>query len=190
MAMTTEERIEALIRQLTLEEKVSMCVGVDNWRTQRIDRLGIPALRMTDGPHGVRTVSDDTPGLTYPATCFPTGSALAATWNPDLIQRVGAALAVETRERGSQILLGPAVNIHRHPLNGRNFEYYSEDPHLAGRMAVAWIKGLQSQNVGASLKHFACNNSEYERHTMSSDVDERALHEIYFPAFKAAVLEA
>ena len=188
--MTTEERIEALIKQMSLDEKVSMCVGVDNWRTQRIERLGIPALRMTDGPHGARTVSDDTPGLTYPATCFPTGSALAATWNPELMEEVGRALAVETKERGSQVLLGPAVNIHRHPLNGRNFEYYSEDPHLAGRMAVAWIQGLQSENIGASLKHFACNNSEYERLTMSSEVDERALHEIYYPAFKAAVTEA
>lgn len=188
--MTVEDRIEGLIEQMTLEEKVSMCVGVDNWHTQRIERLGIPALRMTDGPHGARTVSDDDPALTYPATCFPTGSALAATWNTELMERVGAALAAETRERGSHILLGPAVNIHRHPLNGRNFEYYSEDPHLAGRMAIAWINGLQRHNIGASLKHFACNNSEFERFTISAQVDERALHEIYYPAFKAAVREA
>jgi len=187
--MTVEERIESLVKAMTLEEKVSMCIGADNWHTRPIERLGIPSLRMTDGPHGCRTISDAT-GETIPATCFPTGSALAATWNPDLIERVGMALADETKARHSHILLGPAVNIHRSPLGGRNFEYYSEDPYLAGRMAVAWIKGLQSRGVGASLKHFACNNSEFERMTISSEVDTRALHEIYFAAFKAAVTEA
>ncbi len=188
--MTHEERIEALIKAMTLEEKALMCSGADRWRTRRYDRLGIPALKMTDGPHGARTETDDPQPITMPATCFPTGSALAATWNTELMERVGVALGDETKAKGCNILLGPAVNIHRTPLGGRNFEYYSEDPHLAARMGVAWIKGLQSQGVGASLKHFACNNSEFERLTISSEVDERALHEIYYPAFRAAVIEA
>ena len=188
--MTTDERIEALIKQMTLEEKAAMCSGSDRWHTCPIPRLGIPALRMTDGPYGVRTTTDDVPPVTLPATCFPTSSALAATWDTELAQRIGVALADETKAKGNQILLGPAVNIHRTPLGGRNFEYLSEDPYLAGQMAVAYINGLQSQGVGASLKHFACNNSEYERMTISSEVDERALHEIYYPAFRAAVTEA
>jgi beta-glucosidase len=188
--MPTEDRIETLIKAMTLEEKVRLCSGADNWHTRRIDRLGIPPLRMTDGPHGTRTITDEEPRTTIPSTCFPTGSALAATWNTELMERVGVALADETKAVGCHILLGPAVNIHRSPLGGRNFEYYSEDPHLAARMGVAWIKGLQSQGVGASLKHFACNNSEFERMTISSEVDERTLHEIYYPAFKAAVCEA
>ncbi len=187
--MTHDERIEQLLAQMTLEEKVSMCSGADRWHPPRIDRLAIPALRMTDGPHGARTETGDTPPVTTPATCFPTGSALAATWNTNLMQQVGVALADETKAKGCHILLGPAVNIQRAPLGGRNFEYYAEDPYLAGQMAVAWINGLQSQGVGASLKHFACNSSEFERMTISCEVDERALHEIHYPAFHTAVTE-
>jgi len=187
-----EDKIESILRDMTLEEKAAMFVGADNWHSRRLDRVGIPALRMTDGPHGTRTIPDETPSIHegLPATCFPTASALAATWNTELVRKVGAALGVETRAKGCDILLGPAVNIHRTPLGGRNFEYFSEDPYLAARMAVAYIKGLQSQGVGASIKHFACNNSEFERFTISSEVGERALREIYLPAFKAAVLEA
>lgn len=147
------ERIEDLIRQMTLEEKVSLCSGADNWHTRSIERLGIPAIRVTDGPHGVRRPYEDDQG-SWPATCFPTASAMAATWNVDLVKEVAAALGVETRTKGCHILLGPAVNIHRAPLCGRNFEYFSEDPYLAGRMAVAYIQGLQSENVGASIKHY------------------------------------
>jgi beta-glucosidase len=185
----TDEKIESLIGQMTLEEKVSLCSGADAWHTRAIERLGIPAIRVTDGPHGVRRPHEDDSG-SWPATSFPTNAALAATWNVDLARWVGAALGEETKSKGCDILLGPAINIHRTPLCGRNFEYFSEDPYLAGRLAVAWIQGLQSQNVGASLKHYAANNSEFERFTISTDVDERTLREIYLPAFQAAVEEA
>ncbi len=174
---------------MTLEEKVSLLAGVDKWHTRSITRLGIPSLKMTDGPHGARTVSDDDPTITLPATCFPTGSALGATWNTELIRRVGAAIGNETKARGCAIILGPCINIHRFPLGGRNFESYSEDPHLAARMAVAYINGVQSQNVGVSVKHYALNNQEFERFTLSSEADERTVREIYLPAFAAAVKE-
>ncbi len=184
-----DAKIEELLKQMTLEEKVSLCSGADAWHTRAIERLGIPAIRMTDGPHGVRRPYDDDHG-SWPATSFPTASAMAATWNVGLTRRVGEALAEETKTKGCDILLGPAVNIHRAPMCGRNFEYYSEDPYLAGRMAVAYIQGLQSRGVGASLKHYAANNAEFERFTISSDVDERTLHEIYLHAFQMAVEEA
>lgn len=174
---------------MTLEEKVSMLAGIDKWRTRPVPRLGIPSLKMTDGPHGARTVSDDDPTATLPATCFPTGSALGATWNTELVNRVGAAIGDETRARGCAILLGPCINIHRFPLGGRNFESYSEDPHLAARMAVAYIGGVQSRNVGVSVKHYAMNNQEFERLTISVEADERTIREIYLPAFAAAVRE-
>ena len=185
-----EKRIEELLKKLTLEEKVSMLSGIDFWRTKSIERLGIPSIKVTDGPHGDRTMSDDNPNETLPATCFPTGVGLAATWNTELIERVGAALGKETRERGCAIILGPCVNIHRSPLGGRNFESYSEDPYLSSRIAVAYIKGVQSQGVATSVKHFALNNSEYQRMTISSEAGERAMREIYFPSFEKAVKEA
>mgnify|MGYP000347910257 CR=1 FL=1 len=181
-----------LVNKLNLHEKVSLFVGYDNWRTRKVERLNIPSLRVTDGPHGTRFIPDEdqTVDEGLPAVCFPTASAMAATWNKQLIEQVGVALGQETKAKGAHILLGPAVNIHRTSLGGRNFEYFSEDPFLTGRMAVAYINGLQSQGVGASIKHFACNNSEYERMSISSEVAARALHEIYLPAFRAAVLEA
>ncbi|MBL7165135.1 MAG: glycoside hydrolase family 3 C-terminal domain-containing protein [Dehalococcoidales bacterium] len=175
---------------MTLEEKVSMLAGTDAWHTRSIDRLGIPSLKMTDGPYGTRTESDHEPGHVIPATCYPTGSAMGATWNTDLIERVGVALGEETKSMGCHILLGPCVNIHRSPLGGRNFESFSEDPYLAARMAVAHISGVQSRNIGTSIKHFALNNSEFERFSMSSEASERAIREIYFPAFEMAVREA
>lgn len=184
-----DTRIDDILQQLTLEEKVSLLSGADAWHTREVERLGIPAIRMTDGPNGVRRPYDDDSN-SWPATSFPTGTALAATWNVDLVSRIGEALAEETRSKGCDILLGPAVNIHRTPLCGRNFEYFSEDPYLTGRMAVAWIQGIQSRGVGASIKHFAANNTEFERSTLSSDISERALREIYLPAFEAAVKEA
>ncbi|MCU0501987.1 MAG: glycoside hydrolase family 3 C-terminal domain-containing protein [Anaerolineae bacterium] len=184
-----EQRIEELLRKLTLKEKVGLMSGADNWHTLPIERLGIPWLTMTDGPHGVRTVNER--GRTFvPATAFPTGVAMAATWNPALIERVGVALAEETHALGCDVLLGPCVNIVRHPLAGRNFEAYAEDPYLAGRVGVAWVKGVQSQGVGASLKHYACNNQEVERMRGNSIVDERTLREIYLPQFEAVVNEA
>ena len=181
--------IEEIISQMTLEEKVSMLAGIDKWHTESVPRLGIPSLKMTDGPHGARTVSDDDPTVTLPATCFPTGSALGATWNTELVNRVGAAIGDEAKARGCALLLGPCINIHRSPLGGRNFESYSEDPHLAARMAVAYINGVQSRDVGVSVKHFALNNQEFERFTVIVEADERTIREIYLPAFAAAVRE-
>jgi beta-glucosidase len=187
--------IDDLVKHLTLEEKVSLISGADGWHTRAIQRPlpgapgGIPAIRVTDGPHGVRRPYEDDNG-SIPSNSFPTASAVAATWNVELVNRMAQALAVDTKALGCDILLGPAVNIHRAPLCGRNFEYYSEDPYLAGRMAVAYIQGLQSRGVGASIKHFAANNAEFERFTISSDLDERTLREIYLPAFEMAVKEA
>jgi len=185
---------QALLAQLTLEEKAALCSGHDMWTTKPIERLGIPSIVLTDGPHGVRRSSPDAPpgslSQSIPATCFPTAPGLAATWDVDLIQEVGVALGREAQAHGVQILLGPGVNMKRSPLGGRNFEYFSEDPVLAGRIATAWIRGVQSQGVGASLKHFAANNQEWERMTSDSIVDERTLHEIYLTAFEMAVKEA
>ncbi len=188
-AMTIEQRVQDLLSRLTLKEKVSLLSGKDHWRTMPIERLGIPSLVMTDGPHGVR--SEPAEGrMAGPATYFPSGVSMAASWNPELIERVGVALAEETRAMGCDILLGPCVNIVRTPLAGRNFESYSEDPYLAGRTGAAWVKGLQSRGVGASLKHYACNNQEFERHRGSSEVDERTLREIYLAQFETIVKEA
>ncbi|MCL6430671.1 MAG: glycoside hydrolase family 3 C-terminal domain-containing protein [Anaerolineae bacterium] len=182
-------RVEVLLRKLTLREKIALLSGQDAWRTAAIPRLSLPSLVMTDGPHGVRSTRD--PGRIHgPATSFPTGIAMAASWNPELIERVGMALAEETLAMGCDILLGPCINIVRIPLGGRSFESFGEDPYLAGRLAVAYVRGLQSRGVGASVKHFACNNQETERMRGSSVVDERTLREIYLPAFEAAVKEA
>jgi beta-glucosidase len=173
----------ALVAQMTLEEKALLLSGDGWWRTHRIDRLQIPSICMTDGPHGLRKVEGEGLGLStsVPATCFPTASALASSWDTELIRQVGMALADEAQARDVQILLGPGINMKRSPLGGRNFEYFSEDPLLAGKMAAAYIEGVQSQGVGTSLKHYAANNQEYERMATSSNVDERALHEVYLP---------
>jgi beta-glucosidase len=184
-----QKRIESLLKQMTLEEKVSLLAGVDFWRTCAIERLGIPSIKVTDGPHGARTIDETNNNVTIPATCFPNGVAMAATWNTDLINQVGSALGEEARARGCAILLGPCINIHRSPLGGRNFESYSEDPYLSSQMTVAIVKGIQSKKVSACVKHFALNNSEYQRMTISSEVDERTMREIYFPSFEKAVKE-
>ena len=180
-------KVEELLVQMTLEEKISLMSGKDNWATVPIPRLGIPSIVMTDGPHGVRT---DGPGQNRPegpATAYPTGVSMAASWDPDLVYQVGQGLAEETRFLGCNILLGPCVNIMRVPLAGRNFESYSEDPYLAGQVGLAYVSGLQSLGIGASLKHFACNNQEFERNRGNSVVDERTLREIYLPAFETIV---
>lgn len=187
---TIEQKISELLSQMTLSEKVSLLSGKDAWRTMPIPRLGIPSITMTDGPHGVRSSYPEAGRKAGPTTCFPTGVSMAATWNTALIEKVGMALAEETRAMDCDILLGPCVNIVRHPLAGRNFESYSEDPYLNGKMGVAWVKGLQSKKVGASLKHFAANNQEFERHRGSSELDERTLREIYLPHFEMVVKEA
>ncbi len=182
------DRIRTLLEDMTLEEKVSLLAGADTWTTVPIERLGIPAIKVTDGPNGARGAGDITGGV--PAACFPVGIALASTWNTGLVERVGRALGQEVRSKGAHILLAPTVNIHRSPLNGRNFECYSEDPYLTARLAVAYINGVQSEHVGATIKHFVCNDSEFERNSISSEVAERPLREIYLPPFEAAVREA
>ena len=180
-------KIASLIDQMTLEEKVSMLAGADHWHTLPVEQLAIPAIKVTDGPAGARGAR----ARGGPSSAsFPAGVALAATWNPELIRRVGVALAEEVKAKGAHILLAPTVNIHRSPLAGRNFECYSEDPYLAGQMAVAYIQGLQSKGVGACIKHFVCNDSEFERKSMSSEVRERALREIYMTPFRMAIREA
>lgn len=182
-----EDRIEALLGQLTLEEKIAMLAGADDWHTVPVPRLGIPRLKMTDGPNGARGAR----GSGGPSSaCFPVGTALAATWDTALVERIGRALADEVKSKGAHLLLAPTVNIQRTPLAGRDFECYSEDPLLTGRLAVAYIRGVQSNGAGACIKHFVCNDSEYERMSMSSDVAERPLHEIYLTPFRMAMAEA
>lgn len=183
-----KEKIEELLGLMTIEEKVSLLAGSAMWYTTPVERLGIPAIKVTDGPNGARGGGSFAGGLT--SACFPVSIALAATWNTELVERVGQALGEEARTKGAHILLAPTVNIHRSPLAGRNFECYSEDPYLSARMAVAFVRGVQSQNVGTAIKHYVCNDSEFERTTISSEVGERALREIYLPPFKAAVREA
>lgn len=186
--------VNALLAQLTLEEKAALCSGLDSWHLKGVARLGIPSIMVADGPHGVRKVREDTLRInddnTVPATCFPTASALAATWDTDLLYEVGVALGAECRQEGVSILLGPGANIKRSPLCGRNFEYFSEDPYLSGKLAASHIAGVQSQGIGTSLKHYAVNNQEYRRFTVDAIVDERALHEIYLAGFEIAVQEA
>src|ERR1700751_1071575 len=183
-------RAKMLVAKMTLEEKALLLSGDGWWKTHAIERLQIPSICMTDGPHGLRKVEGGGLSTSVPATCFPTASALASSWDTDLIRQVGTALAQESQASDVQILLGPGVNMKRSPLGGRNFEYFSEDPVLAGKMAAAYIQGVQSQGVGTSLKHYAANNQEFERMATSSNLDERALHEVYLPAFEIAVREA
>jgi beta-glucosidase len=186
--------IPALLAALTLDEKAELLDGADFWRTKSVDRLGVPGVMVTDGPHGLRKQAgeSDHVGLndSVPATCFPPAAGLASTWNPELLTRIGAALGRECRAEQVAVLLGPGVNMKRSPLCGRNFEYFSEDPLLAGELGAALVNGIQSQGVGASLKHFAANNQETDRMTVSADVDERTLREIYFPAFERVVRQA
>src|SRR5829696_1282622 len=177
-----EQRVEAILKQMTLEEKIDLLAGTDGFFVRDIKRVGLPRLKMADGPVGVRNFG--------PATAMAAGVGLAATWNPALAERVGTEIGRDARAKGVHFLLGPGVNIYRSPTNGRNFEYFGEDPFLAARVAVGYIKGVQSQGVSATVKHFAANNSEFDRHRTDSVVDERTLREIYLPAFEAAVREA
>lgn len=184
--------VEELVSALTLEEKAGLCSGADFWHTKAVERLGIPAIKVSDGPHGLRTQKEGStdPNDAIEAVCFPAGCAAAASFDPALTRRMGAALGREARASGVQVLLGPAVNIKRSPLCGRNFEYYSEDPYLAGELAAGFIQGVQSEGVGTSIKHFAANSQETRRLSADSRVDERTLHEIYLPAFETAVKKA
>ena len=186
--------IDGIIAALTLEEKASLCSGKDYWTTKAVERLGILSWMMTDGPHGLRKQQSGSDNLgllgSVPATCFPAGVSLASTWDRGLIEEVGKALGREAKAEDVGVILGPSMNIKRSPLCGRNFEYYSEDPFLTGEMAKHYIRGVQSQGVGTSVKHFAANNQESNRMTVDAVVDERTLREIYLPAFETAVKEA
>jgi beta-glucosidase len=186
------EDLQSIIAQMTLEEKAALCTGASAWTTTPIERLGVPELLCSDGPHGVRRQADvnEMGAKSLPATCFPTASCLASSWDRDLIANMGQALAEECLALGVDILLGPGVNMKRSPLGGRNFEYFSEDPFLAGELAASFINGIQSKGVGTSLKHFAVNNQEFQRFSISAEVDERTLREIYLPAFEKAVKQA
>ena len=174
---------------MSLEEKASLCSGLGFWHTKPIERLGIPSIMMTDGPHGLRKQEKEGFGKSVPATCFPTAVTLASSWDRKLIEKVGSAIGEECQAEGVSIILGPGVNIKRSPLCGRNFEYYSEDPFLASEMALYYIKGVQSQGVGTSIKHFCANNQEHRRLTVNVIVDERTLREIYLASFEKAVKE-
>ncbi|PFO07769.1 glycosyl hydrolase [Bacillus sp. AFS076308] len=186
--------IQEIISQMTLEEKASLCSGASFWRTKGIERLGIPSIGMTDGPHGLRKQKEgaDHLGLneSVPATCFPSASGLACSWDRNLIEKVGIALGEECQAEDVAILLGPGANIKRSPLCGRNFEYFSEDPYLSSELAASHINGVQSQGVGTSLKHFAANNQEHRRMSVDAVVDERTLREIYLASFEGAVKKA
>ena len=187
------KKINQLVSKMTLEEKALLTSGRDAWSTQPIERLDIPYIWMADGPHGLRRAP-----TTYlwgygdqaPATCFPTASALSASWDMELLEEVGAALGVESNALGVDLLLGPGINIKRSPLAGRNFEYFSEDPILSGKLGAAYINGVQSQGVGATAKHYVANNVETQRMWANSNLDERTLNEIYMTPFEIAVKEA
>ncbi|HDR7390612.1 glycoside hydrolase family 3 C-terminal domain-containing protein [Bacillus toyonensis] len=179
--------IKKIISEMTLEEKASLCSGLDFWNTKGIERLGIPSIMVTDGPHGLRKQAEGADHLgiynSIPSTCFPSAVGLASTWNKDLIHEVGVALGEECQAEHVGVLLGPGANIKRSPLCGRNFEYFSEDPYLSSQMAINRVKGVQSQGIGTSLKHFAANNQEHRRMSVDAIVDERTLREIYLASF-------
>jgi beta-glucosidase len=178
--------ITVLVAEMTIEEKTRLTAGEDLWSTPAVERLGIPKVRVTDGPNGARGPALPG-GSVLRSACVPCGSALGATWNLDLVEQVGVVLGQETRSKASRVLLAPTVNIHRSPLAGRNFECYSEDPVLSGGLAAAFVHGAQSQGVATTVKHYAGNEAELERYTMSSVIDERALREIYLVPFEMAV---
>jgi beta-glucosidase len=184
--------IQSIIAKMTLEEKAALCTGASAWTTTAVERLGIPEMIVSDGPHGVRRIPDiHAMGIkSLPATCFPTASCLASTWDVDLIKQMGIALGEECIALNVDVLLGPGINMKRSPLGGRNFEYFSEDPYLAGEMAANFINGVQSKGVGTSLKHYAANNQEFQRFSINAEVDERTLREIYLPAFEKAVKQS
>ncbi len=183
--------VKAIVAKMTLEEKAGLCSGSDFWHTKGVERLGIPRMMVSDGPHGLRKQDDAADHLgindSIKAVCFPAGCAAAASFDRGLLTRIGEILGEECQAEGVGVILGPAVNIKRSPLCGRNFEYYSEDPYLAGEMAASQIKGVQSKNVGTSIKHFLANSQEHRRMSSSSQLDERTAREIYLPAFERAV---
>ena len=192
--MSHREQAATIVARMSLAEKVDLCSGAGFWRLPANARLGLSSIMLTDGPHGLRKQADDADladiARSVPATCFPTAAALASTWDPDLVRTVGAALGAECAANDVAVLLGPAMNIKRHPLGGRNFEYFSEDPLLSGELAAAMIEGIQSQGGGACVKHFAANDQETQRLATDAVVDERTLREIHLRGFEIAVGKA
>ena len=192
--MTLREQATALVARMSLAEKADFCSGADFWNLPANERLGLPSIMLTDGPHGLRKQASDTDhvglGRSVPATCFPTAAALASTWDTELLREIGAALGAECVHNDVAVLLGPAMNIKRHPLCGRNFECFSEDPLLSGELAAAMIAGIQSHGVGACVKHFAANDQEWRRMVIDAVIDERALREIHLRGFEIAVRKA
>lgn len=186
--------IKALVSQMTLEEKAGLCSGLDFWHTKPVERLGVPSVMVSDGPHGLRKQDEKADHLgvndSIKAVCMPAACATASSFDRDLMGRMGQAIGDSCQHEKLGVVLGPAVNIKRSPLCGRNFEYFSEDPYLAGEMSAAYINGVQSKNVGTSIKHFAANSQEHRRMSSSSNADERTLREIYFPAFETSVRKA
>ncbi|QFZ21468.1 glycoside hydrolase family 3 C-terminal domain-containing protein [Saccharothrix syringae] len=192
--MTPHLDVPAVLEQLTREEKVGLLDGSDFWRTRAVERLGVGRVVLSDGPHGLRSQPEDADHLgllgATPSTAYPVAAATACSWDVDLLRRIGAALGREARALGVSVVLGPGVNMKRSPLCGRNFEYFSEDPLLAGELGVAVVEGVQGQGVGTSVKHFAANNQETARMSVSAEVDERTLREVYLPAFERVVTRA
>ena len=189
-----DKKVQDILSKMTLEDKISLCNGADFWHSKAMAQYGIPAVTMSDGPHGVRCQKNGADMLgvneSEPATCFPTAVTSGATWDAELLKAEGQAIGEEGLSYGVDVVLGPGVNIKRNPLCGRNFEYFSEDPCIAGAMGAAWVQGAQSTGAGTSLKHFAANNQEYKRFNGNSQVDERTLRELYLPAFETVVKAA
>ena len=187
------DTIREILNRMTLQDKIALCSGKDFWQTKAFEQYGIPALFMCDGPHGLRKQEDaaDMLGINQsrPATCFPTAVTTGMSWDEELLREIGKAIAEEAKEQGVGLVLGPGANLKRNPLCGRNFEYFSEDPFLAGKLAAAYIQGVEQEGIGSSLKHFAANSQEYCRFTSDSVMDERTLRELYLPAFETAVKE-
>ena len=185
--------IESILRQMTLEDKIALCSGKDFWETQAFEKYGIPSIFMCDGPLGLRKQESrsDMLGInrSLPATCFPAEVTTGGSWNPDLLEEIGTAFGEEAKAQGVNLVLGPGANLKRNPLCGRNFEYFSEDPYLAGKLAAGFIRGIEAQGVGSSLKHFAANSQELSRFTSDSILDGRTLRELYLTAFEIAVKE-
>ena len=189
-----DKKVQDILSKMTLEEKISLCNGADFWHSKAMAQYGIPTVTMSDGPHGVRCQKNGADMLgvneSEPATCFPTAVTSSAAWDAELLKAEGKAIGEEGLSYGVDVVLGPGVNIKRNPLCGRNFEYFSEDPYIAGAMGAAWVQGAQESGAGTSLKHFAANNQEYKRFNGNSQVDERTMRELYLPAFETVVKTA
>ena len=185
--------IEEIISRMSLEDKIALCSGENFWETKKYEKYGIPSLFMCDGPHGLRKQENvaDMLGVnaSRKATCFPAEVTTAGSWNPELLKKIGSAIGEEAKDQGVGLVLGPGANLKRNPLCGRNFEYFSEDPYLAGNMAAGFINGVESQGIASSLKHYAVNSQEKSRFNSDSVIDDRSLRELYLSAFEIAVKE-